>query len=300
MGPASGRTNETPSDDAEGARTVPVGGGRLVSYVEYGAADGRPLVLLHGTPGSHLIGRLFDREARARDVRLLAVDRPGYGRSSPWPGRTLTDTGEVVAAVTADAGASSADLLGFSGGGPHALAVAATHGDIVDGVDVISGAVPPSLAREVPRVQRLLGTLARRAPRLLKGTFRAQAWLVERTSPSVVVSQYTTPEGRAEVPDEVATLVGDEFVEAFARSREGAVTESLLLARDWGFSLAEVDAPVRLWHGERDTNVPVGGIRRLAERLSDARLTVLERADHLTALLRSRSDALHDRTLPHE
>ena len=54
----------------------------------------------------------------------------------------------------------------------------------------------------------------------------------------------------------------------------------------------DVDVPVRLWHGDADSNVPLTGARRLAERLPNGRLTVLEGADHLNALLRYGTDVL--------
>lgn len=100
--------------------------GRSVAYAEYGAPAGRPVAVLHGTPGSSRLAGLFAPAAAEQGVRLLAVDRPGYGDSEPWPDRSLADIGSVVTSVLDDAGVDAAGLVGFSGGGPHALAVAAT------------------------------------------------------------------------------------------------------------------------------------------------------------------------------
>jgi len=127
------------------ADRVPIDDDRHVAYAEYGDPAGHPIVFLHGTPGSRRLGRLFDDAARREGVRILAPDRPGYGRSSPWPTRDLSDTGAFVAPVLDDAGVDRAGVVGFSGGAPHALAVAATHGDRVTAVDVVSGATPPSV-----------------------------------------------------------------------------------------------------------------------------------------------------------
>jgi pimeloyl-ACP methyl ester carboxylesterase len=284
--------NTTPMDAARppsrSTHTVSITDGRRVAYTEYGDATGRPVVFFHGTPGSRLLGRLFDDDARRAGVRLLAIDRPGYGQSSPWPTRDLTDTGAFVVPVLDDAGVGRADVVGFSGGGPHALALAATHDSRVDHVDVVAGATPPATG-ETPPPQRLLETLAARMPTLLRGLFRAQATLAGVLPPAVVVSQYTTAEGRASLPDDVAALVARDFAEAFARTRRGVVTEIRLLSEQWPFSLPALDDPVTLWHGTGDTNVPVESVRRLRDRLPDARLSVFEDADHLTTLLRSRS-----------
>jgi pimeloyl-ACP methyl ester carboxylesterase len=256
---------------------------RYAAYAEYGDSAGRPVLFLHGTPGSRRLGRLFDAPARREGVRIVAPDRPGYGESSPWPSRDLTDTGAFAAPILDDAGVDRAGVVGFSGGGPHALAFAATHPDRVTSVDVVAGATPPSCS-PTPRVQRLLGRLASTAPRLLSGLLRGQAWLAG-VSPAVVVSQYAETD---RVPDEVVTLVARDFVDAVSASRRGALTELRLLATSWELSLAAVDRPVRLRHGANDANVPIAGVRTLRDRLPDARLTVVKGADHLTALLRSR------------
>lgn len=285
------RASDGSRRDGENSTSVRLSDGRSVSYAEYGASAGTPLVVLHGTPGSRLLGELFDDEARRDGVRVLALDRPGYGRSSPWPTRTLADTGEFVAAVLDDAGVSRAGIVGFSGGGPHALALAATRGELVRSVDVVAGALPPSLGKP-PTAMRLSASVAENAPRLLRGLARLQRWVAERASPSLVVSQYTTPDGRAALSDDVADLVRRDFVEAFAHHRTGFVTESRLLAREWDFDLDAIDDPVRLWYGGRDANVDAAGARRFAERLPDARFTVFDEADHLHALLESRSNIL--------
>jgi len=283
---------ESVLETAETTRTRTVAGpdGRTVAYAEYGDPGGVPVLFFHGTPGSRLLGALFDGPARERGVRLLAPDRPGYGQSDPWRGRTLADTGAVVAPVLDDAGVESVSVVGFSGGGPHALALAATRGERVRSVDLVAGAAPPECIESEPRPQRVLGALATRTPRLLGGLLRVQAFVARRGSPSLVVSQYTSEDSPA-LSDDVAALVKRDFCEALARSRNGVVTESRLFAREWDLSLGQVGCPVRLTHGERDENVPVTAARRLTERLPDATLSVTD-ADHLHTLLGSRGSVL--------
>jgi pimeloyl-ACP methyl ester carboxylesterase len=288
---ATNHRDPTPAGDRANATvTAWYGDDRQLAYAEYGDPSGTPVAFLHGTPGSRLLGRLLDDPARERGIRLLAPDRPGYGRSSPWPSRSLDDAGATVAALLDDAGVESAGLVAFSGGGPRALATAATHPDRVGRVDVVAGATPPETG-ETPAVQRLLGRLADGAPAVMRALFRGQSWLANRLGPSLVVGQYTSGDADG-VADDVAAVVGDDFVEAFSRSRRGAVTEFRNVSEPWTVSLGAVEAPVALWHGDADANVPVGGARRLASRLPDARLHVLDGADHLRTLLRAVPDAL--------
>ena len=285
--------SESPSEDdaleTEPPTIVTGADGRRVAYDDYGDPDGTPVVVLHGTPGSRRVGALFDDPAREAGVCLLAPDRPGYGRSTPVPDRDLADTGATVAAVLEAEGVSRAGIVAFSGGGPHALAVAATRGDLVADVDIVSGAPPPSLTADLPAVQRLLGTLARQTPRLLRAALGVQTRLVARLPPAVVLAQYTTAAERAAVPPALAERVRRDFLEGVGRQRDGFVTETRLLATQREVSPSAVDHTVRLWHGDADANAPVRGARRLHERVPDAELTVLEDAGHITALHRSRS-----------
>ncbi|MFC7097672.1 alpha/beta fold hydrolase [Halobaculum marinum] len=262
-----------------------------VSYAEYGDPDGSPAVFLHGTPGSRVLAALFDDAAREFGVRVVSVDRPGYGRSTPWPSRSLADTETFVEAVLDDVGVDRAGVVAFSGGGPHALALAATAPDRVREVDVVSGAVPTASGVDTPTPIRVLGTLARRTPRLLGTLLRGQAWLAGRASPAVVLAQYTTGDEH-ELTDREAAIVRRDFVTAFDRGAAGAVTELATTTGEWDIPLEAVECPVRLWHGDDDTNVPLAGAERLAARLPTAVVHQIEGADHLGTLVRSRSAVL--------
>jgi len=274
------RTDDSPT-------VISLDDGRQLAYTEYGSSEGVPVVFLHGTPGSRRLAALFDSAAREHDVRLLALDRPGYGRSSPRPTRTIGDASQFVGAVLDHADVETASLIAFSGGAPYALATAAATQDTVDRVDVVSGATPPTISEERPAIQGLLTTLATTTPALLGGLFRGQAWLARRRDPSVVVSQYTADENTESVPDDVAETVKDDFLEAFSRHRRGAVTEFRNPATEWNVDFDDIDVAVHLWHGENDTNVPIGDVRRLEAQIPTAELQVLEDADHLRTLLRS-------------
>lgn len=287
---ASDRAGGDDGDASRPVRTVPWGDDRTVAYAEYGDPEGAPVALFHGTPGSRVLGELYDEAARRHGVRLLAIDRPGYGDSTPVPERTPTDAEDYASAVLDDAGVSEVGVVAFSGGSGHALGLAATREERVTSVDLVSGAAPPPLQSETPAVIRLLGALAERTPRLLRGLIRGQAWLAGRGNASVVVEQYTADGD--EVPDEAAEVVRRDFLTGVGSQRDGFVTETRLSVREWDFPLDAVGRPVRLWHGDRDANAPVEGARRLAERLPDADLTVFDDEDHLSVLLRSRSAVL--------
>lgn len=283
-------------DASGGPRTVTVDGDREIAYATYGDTAGDPVVFLHGTPGSRRLAGLLESAAAERGLRILAPDRPGYGESTACPEHTLQDAPDVIAAVMDDAGVSTAGLVAFSGGAPHALAMAANEPERVTRVDVVSGATPPAVSDDPPLVQRTLQGLAARTPRLLGALFRGQAWAARRHSPELVAAQYTERTPTEAFSDETVELVAEDFVEAVtgpgaATSREFADT-----ATTWEFDYESLTTDVRFWHGERDTNVPLDGVEALAETVPDADLTVLEDADHLTTLLDARPDVLDAHT----
>ncbi len=245
------------------------------------------MVFLHGTPGSRRLAELFEPTAQDDDLRILAPDRPGYGRSDPWPERSIRDGEQIVRAVLDHAGIDAARLVAFSGGAPYAFAAAAALPDRIEQIDVAAGATPPEHAHERPAVQRALSRIGSATPSVLAALFRAQRWVAQRRDPSFVVAQYTTGDPDTAVPDRAAEIVRADFLEALSRHRSGVVTEFRQTAADWDVDFEAIDAPVRCWHGGDDANVPIAAVRRFEATLPTARLEVLDDADHLQTLLRS-------------
>jgi pimeloyl-ACP methyl ester carboxylesterase len=286
--PESNRPESTA--DATTPETTVVEGAQ-VAYAEYGDPLGDPVVVFHGTPGSRLLGKLYDEAAQVAGVRVLSFDRPGYGQSDPRDGFGATDTPDVVAGVLDAAGVDSAGLVAFSGGAPHALATAAGLPERVRGVDVVAGGVPASMRDGTPTPQRVLGALAAATPRALAGLYRGQAWAARRLPPSFVVAQYTAGDRDEDVPEAVADLVKRDFVAAMAERRDGAVRESAQFTGDWGVPLSAVDCRVRWWHGTDDDNVSLADAERVADALPDCEFRRVD-ADHLGALVATRTDVL--------
>src|SRR4051794_8100368 len=116
--------------------------GRSLCFAEWGDPAGFPVLTLHGTPGSRL-NRHPDAEQYARaGARVITYDRPGYGGSTRRPGRSVVDCVEDVAALADHLGLDRFAVTGGSGGGPHALAVAARLGDRVVRCRCVVGVAP--------------------------------------------------------------------------------------------------------------------------------------------------------------
>jgi pimeloyl-ACP methyl ester carboxylesterase len=99
--------------------------GRVIEFLAAGPADGLPLVLHEGTPCGLVLYPPTVRAAAIRGLRVVLAARPGYEGSTPRPGRSVVDVARDTAAVLDELGAATFVTLGWSGGGPHALACAA-------------------------------------------------------------------------------------------------------------------------------------------------------------------------------
>lgn len=239
--------------------------GRAVGYRAVGPEPGDPVFYFHGLPGSRLEVDLLAHAARTAGVRLVALDRPGIGRSDPRPGRELLDWPETVAAVATELDHERFGVVGFSAGAPYALACARELDPT--GVAVLSGAAPPAVDPPGPG-KRLLA----RAPWLARPPWALLGWLADR-APGVADSLFDA----ALVDADREALSGDRgelmdaYAEAARRGGAGLARETALLARPWGFDLSAVDRQVHLFHGEADASVDPETARRVADRLPDAR-----------------------------
>ncbi len=256
-----------------------------MAYETYGDDDGVPLVFLHGTPGSRLLGGLLDDPASRAGVQVLAPDRRGYGHTGGQGADGFSAGAATVAALADAVDAEGVAVAAFSGGAPYALAAAAERPDRVDSLHLVSGAPAPGLVDERPAVTRVLGWLATHAPSVLSAGLRLQTAAVDRLSGASAADQYVTDGSSVEIPSHVEELVDADFVEAFRDGTDGAVADFRLLAAPWSVTPAAIDQPVHCWHGTADANAPVEGARRLSESLYDADLTEFDDAGHLGALV---------------
>ena len=119
--------------------TFALAGGRRLSYDDVGDRDGCPVVFLHGCPGSRLSRHPDDALAAVAGVRLVAVDRPGYGHSDGDPASDEVSQAADVIALADRLGIARFGVLGWSSGGPTALALAARHPDRVAAVAIAAG-----------------------------------------------------------------------------------------------------------------------------------------------------------------
>lgn len=254
--------------------------GRALAYAEWGDPSGTPLMFFHGTPGSRLLCP-DERLSAERGVRLVTVDRPGYGRSDPQPSRTLAGWPADVLQLADALGLGRFGVAGWSGGGPHALACAAQLPERVERVGVVSGradafALPGGL-EELGQEDRRLVELGRADA----DSFREQiedsgAWLLERRADPKSFYTVDRPEAdqRVALRPDVAEQAVVWLPEAARRGLDGYAWDWLALRLPWGFDPADVQAEAHVWHGRLDAQIPVSHAEHVAGRVPHAQLTI--------------------------
>jgi pimeloyl-ACP methyl ester carboxylesterase len=247
--------------------------GRRLAYAEYGAHDGYPLFYCHGFPGSHPQIHIAHATATRLNLRLIAADRPGIGQSDFQPGRRLGDWPGDVAALADALGLARFAMLGVSGGGPYALACAHKLGQRLDLAAVVCGLGPldvPDLMRGMNPFVRFQLRLAGQVPLLGRLLAYANGWQLQHLGSGVypLIQAALPPADQAIMQrPQVAAAIIHSVREALCLTLRGAVHELEIYNAPWDFSLAEIQTPVYLWHGEADNIVPVDMGRYLAQRI---------------------------------
>jgi pimeloyl-ACP methyl ester carboxylesterase len=115
-------------------QTVTMLDGRAVGVADYGAPGQTPVIWCHGGPGCRLEPKYFAEAAARIGVRLVGIDRPGYGRSTPQPGRTISGWVEDALTVADQLALERFATVGCSTGGAYALALAAKSPRVIGAV----------------------------------------------------------------------------------------------------------------------------------------------------------------------
>ena len=260
--------------------------GRRMSVESLGDPEGKPVFLLHGTPGGRNGPRPRGIVLYRLGIRLISYDRPGYPGSDRVQGRSVASAAEDVRIIADYLDIDRFSVVGRSGGAPHALACAALLQD-----RVISAAALASLA---PRDAQGLDWEANMTesnvraynlakcdpPDELEIMLKEQAGSIGKGSEGLLTT--LGPEMRAhdkQVIDDVALrrIIANVHVDALSNNCiDGWVDDVVALGNKWGFKPDKITAPVKLWGGRDDVFSPVKHTYWLAERIASAEVEIGE------------------------
>jgi pimeloyl-ACP methyl ester carboxylesterase len=266
--------------------------GRVVEYWEGGDADGRVVILHPGTPGTRVMGRSGHDAARSAGVRLVTVNRPGYGGSTMPDGTpSLRATGADTAALAAHLGADGYAVFGQSGGGPFAVATAAADPGHVRALGVVGGIGPWRLLNEPSSLPEDRAILA-----LLDAGDVAGAWdrMLGSAARDLEPLKALDDDGRVNaflgnVGDDSSLMRDPAYRATWAENlrllldrMDGYVFDNLAWGGAWDVDPRDVPAPAILFYGDADTHCPADLHGRwYADRITNAELVVFPGAGHM-------------------
>ncbi len=279
-----------PEVRAEGAVILP--GGRALGYAEYGAPDGDVVLWFHGTPGGRQqVPPDINEQADRLGFRVIGIERPGTGLSTPHAYPRIIDWSRDVEAAADRLGIDRFAAVGLSGGGPFVLAVCHEMPDRVTGGAVLGGIGPTRGRDRAPGITRMLAHIE---PALAAGRVPMGELLTHAVRPlcpfgSTAFDLYArvaraSDRAAMKVPELKAMFLHD-IISAAGGGLRAPISDLVLFARHWGFFLGDIEVPVKFWNGDADGIVPLGHGEVQAGRVPGAELVVCPGGGHFAGFL---------------
>ena len=294
-------------------QTLTLSDGRTLGFAEYGAQDGYPIFDLHGLPGSRLEGKLFETPALEHNARIITIERPGIGLSSPQPGRTILGHAEDVQALAAHLKLETYSIMGVSGGGPYGLACAyAIPPQHLRSVAVVAGCgiYDSETCKTMMKANQWMFWALKAVPwgadLYVRCLFGPMLWFSDEQLEKKTREQNEgggswiapppDPKDKEAMADGVMSSILIKELREHFRQGFGVYTEDgTILAGELGFELADVQQEtVRLWYGKRDVSVPAAIGEDYARRLGPKAKLRVEDETHLSLVKNFGGEIIRD------
>lgn len=257
--------------------------GRVVAYFDYGQGD-NVIFFHHATQVAGPLSPLLIKEADLHHFRVIEVVRSGYGNSTSAPNRDIWQVAPINLEFADHLGISTFGIIGYAGGGPHALASMKIAGDRCVGAVIVAGLAP----------------FAEADFDFYEGMDDAnkQEWQLSRENPEqfeVELTQYADEWGgfdfeklKSVFNSGPGTPMPEDWLRAFyacvkyslQQGANGLREDSFAFINPWGFSPSEIAAPLQMWAGTKDVNAPAGHARWLHQNIPGSELHILDEKDH--------------------
>ncbi|MEU2159379.1 alpha/beta hydrolase [Streptomyces sp. NPDC019396] len=278
--------------------------GRTLEYLVAGPTDGTPLVLHNGTPSAAMVYGQTVATAARHGLRVVVHSRPGYAGSSPKPGRTVAAVASDVAAILDELDADRFLTVGWSGGGPHALACAALMPGRCLAAATVAGVAPYGAegldwmgGMGAENIKEFGAAAAGQEP--LAAVLNTQASSLAEVQAHQIVaamSDLVSDVDRKVLTDEFADYMAAMFREAVSSGIAGWRDDDLAFVAHWGFGLDTIETPVSVWQGAEDQMVPYAHGRWLASRLTGSTVHLESNEGHFSLVLNAFDDIVTELT----
>ena len=266
------------------AKQMTLKDGRKLGYAEFGEPEGKPIMYFHGFPGSRLDLLLCvpnDIVANL-NARIIAIDRPGMGLSDFKLKRTFLDWPDDVLELADKLSLDRFSVLGMSGGGPYAAVCAYKIPERLTSVGIVSGMGPAN----IPGIKQGVCWIIPQKPSLLRKPFLFLMAMGVRKAPERVIANSLDmlPEPDKIVLDEpeISKVYIDSIQESFRSGTSGVNHEAGMYTRPWGYQIRDIEAPIHIWYGELDRNVPFSVGRYYSENVPNCEATFFDNEGHLS------------------
>lgn len=269
-------------------RTCPLPGGRKLGFAEGGDREGVPVFYFHGFPGSRLEATLLP----ASGIRLIGVDRPGYGLSTARPYRKLADWPKDIERLADHLGLKRFGVVGVSGGAPYAASVAHGLGKRVNALALVCGLGPPeapgmtfggssrvATALRYPGARVVMAALGRQILMSDRALRQLRDWRMKRMPRAAADAEFRD--------GPMAQLMVANWREGLKRSSLGMAADARIYGEPWPFALADIAVPTGIWHGRADTVVPASIGEHYAAHVPGAKAHFTEKDGHFSIVVNS-------------
>ncbi len=263
--------------------------GRILACSESGSSSGAPVFYFHGIPGTrHDFEFASNRAAlEGLDVRVIGIDRPGFGGSDSQKGRRYADWPSDVATVADSLGIERFAVVGYSAGGPYAAACAQALGPRITCAGIVSGVGPaetPDFRTGMGATDAIMTRLARRAPAIARLALRLATRQSTRKPEKFSATfdrELSQPDLEVHGAEAMRADVRSIFQESTRQGPAGVVDDYRVWATPSDIAYEQIAVPVRIWHGDADAIVPLHHAEHVARLIPGAEFTRLAGVGHL-------------------
>lgn len=268
--------------------------GRTLGFAEYGDLQGKPVFFFHGWPSSRLQAHILDKPAKKLHLRIIAIDRPGYGLSDFAPKRKLLDWADDVLALADALRIKKFSVLGVSGGGPYAAVCAYKIPQKLNQTTIVAG-LGPTDKKELFQGMVFFNQLAWRSYHtfpLLRKLFTAASFLQAK---NILPESFNSPllaKADKEIlrSKTVQKDIARNRAEAFRQGTRACEMDLKLYASNWKFDLKKITGNVILFYGDDDKNVsPMMG-KYYASQIRKSKLIIYPNEGHF--IIRSHAEEI--------